>query len=462
MSSLDNLNEKITSYVENVCHRMRNIKARESVSREIRDHIEDQTEAYIRSGIGKDEAVGMALREMGDPEDVGVALDLIHRPKLNWSAISLIAAITIVGIAVQYFVYKKAMYVHNIYFEDYVVNSIVGLIVCIIAYRVGYEQLIKNGHKFFGIFSILFITLAVLMRVGAVDSFQWSSKLNIFTISSTAMLAFVPLYAVVVYTFRDLGCRGILCCLLYCLLPLIALSLTSASRTAAFIYTLCCLIILAAAILKGTFRVNIIAATSVVCIVAVVVSALLIPMLSNQSIRPVVGIDIDKFQSDEDYWPNLLKNTMADSKPFGDSSSKLAVLKADEMGIDFYTDYLIVFLCVKIGYIPLCIMLSLIIMLFVSCFVLSVRQKGKCSFLISFACIIVLILQGFMYVICNFGVLIDYLYPLPYISRGGSAYVVDMVMLGFMLSIFANGYTTREKPINKSTGTEIISFVDKI
>ena len=61
-----------------------------ALERELRTHLEEQTEAYQAEGMTEDaaeaEAVRQmgdaeAVRQMGDAEAVGLALDAVHRPK---------------------------------------------------------------------------------------------------------------------------------------------------------------------------------------------------------------------------------------------------------------------------------------------------------------------------------------------------------------------------------------------
>lgn len=71
-------------FIKTLTDQMRCVKAREGVAREVSDHILDRAEAYEQSGVEHDNAVEMAVHEMGDPVEIGVSLDRIHRPQINW------------------------------------------------------------------------------------------------------------------------------------------------------------------------------------------------------------------------------------------------------------------------------------------------------------------------------------------------------------------------------------------
>ena len=50
---------------------IRCVKAREGVAQEISNHILDQAEAYEQTGISHEQALERAVREMGDPVEIG-------------------------------------------------------------------------------------------------------------------------------------------------------------------------------------------------------------------------------------------------------------------------------------------------------------------------------------------------------------------------------------------------------
>ena len=57
------------------------------IAKEVEDHIEDQKQVFMAEGMKEEEAEKAAVEEMGDPVEVGVEMDQIHRPKMPWKAI---------------------------------------------------------------------------------------------------------------------------------------------------------------------------------------------------------------------------------------------------------------------------------------------------------------------------------------------------------------------------------------
>ncbi len=74
---------------------------------EIRCHIEDQTAAFLSEGMEQAEAEEAAVREMGDPVETGNELNRIHRPRMAWGMIGLIAVLSLAGYLIQNFMQEK-------------------------------------------------------------------------------------------------------------------------------------------------------------------------------------------------------------------------------------------------------------------------------------------------------------------------------------------------------------------
>ena len=92
-------------FLEAVTEQIRFEKAREMISDELENHIEDQKEAFMSEGISETESYQKAIEDMGDPVEVGISLDRIHRPKMEWKMILLVLGLSILGLFFQYVIF---------------------------------------------------------------------------------------------------------------------------------------------------------------------------------------------------------------------------------------------------------------------------------------------------------------------------------------------------------------------
>ena len=89
-------------FLDTMSGQIRSQKARAVAVREMEDHIRDQADFYESQGMSGGDALKEAVRQMGDPVDVGVELDRIHRPDMEWRLFGWIVAFSGMGLVIQY------------------------------------------------------------------------------------------------------------------------------------------------------------------------------------------------------------------------------------------------------------------------------------------------------------------------------------------------------------------------
>ena len=89
-------------YLDALSGQIRSGRARQAVREELEAHILDQAQAYADSGMEEQEALEQAVRQMGDPVEVGIDMDRIHRPRNGWKYLGIIAALSAAGLLAQY------------------------------------------------------------------------------------------------------------------------------------------------------------------------------------------------------------------------------------------------------------------------------------------------------------------------------------------------------------------------
>ena len=71
-------------WVDAVCEQVRFQPDRKGIARELRVHYEDHVRDLLRLGRSQELAEERALAAMGDAQEVGRALDKVHKPWLGW------------------------------------------------------------------------------------------------------------------------------------------------------------------------------------------------------------------------------------------------------------------------------------------------------------------------------------------------------------------------------------------
>ncbi|MBO4592315.1 MAG: FtsW/RodA/SpoVE family cell cycle protein, partial [Eubacterium sp.] len=84
-------------YIKKLLEQVRFRKAHKGIEDEIRAHIEDQIDDNIAAGMDSEATEKAAVIDMGDPVEVGISMDRIHRPQIAWSMFLGAVIIGIIG-----------------------------------------------------------------------------------------------------------------------------------------------------------------------------------------------------------------------------------------------------------------------------------------------------------------------------------------------------------------------------
>lgn len=81
-----------------VCAQQMRCKAmQDPVREELNAHIEDQKAVYLTAGMEEEQAERAAVRQMGDPVEIGMQLDRVHRPRMDWALAGWICCFILLG-----------------------------------------------------------------------------------------------------------------------------------------------------------------------------------------------------------------------------------------------------------------------------------------------------------------------------------------------------------------------------
>ena len=78
------MTERFSEYCAAVCAQVRFRPDRQAIASELTAHMEDHMAALEAAGVPLAEAKRQAIAAMGDPEELGRALDRLHSPVLGW------------------------------------------------------------------------------------------------------------------------------------------------------------------------------------------------------------------------------------------------------------------------------------------------------------------------------------------------------------------------------------------
>ena len=150
-------------YIKLLLEQVRFQKAHKTIADEIRAHIEDQIEANISEGMDRDTAEKQAVEDMGDPVEVGISLDRVHKPKLAWGMVLATIGVGLIGAVIQFFIagdttmqnFSQQMgYISADSLDGYsfLLSTVVGIFIMLSLYLLDYTTISKYSRLFRFIF----------------------------------------------------------------------------------------------------------------------------------------------------------------------------------------------------------------------------------------------------------------------------------------------------------------------
>ncbi len=85
------------AFLKQVTDPIKSKEAKKIVALELDQHLEAAVRNMLKSGLSREEAESQAVKRMGDPVKLGIKMGRLHRPKIDWSLLSLVLLLYLVG-----------------------------------------------------------------------------------------------------------------------------------------------------------------------------------------------------------------------------------------------------------------------------------------------------------------------------------------------------------------------------
>lgn len=260
-------------YLYTLTEQIRCKMARGTIEQEINDHIEDQKTEFLSEGMSQTEAEEAAVREMGDPVEVGLEMDRIHRPTMAWGMIALIVGLSLAGYLLRSVMYQTALGIEQSagkteeLFWTGMSSSwhtslelpalLIGLVLMIGICYMDYTRIAAYAKQILIVYQVLLLVGLQFtgLKVNGAARYIRIPFGNIGLNLIDLLWLTIPLFAAVLYSYRGQGYRGILKAILWMIIPSYFLFIRGQSLIAAMILELVYCVVLAAAVYKGWFQV---------------------------------------------------------------------------------------------------------------------------------------------------------------------------------------------------------------
>lgn len=434
-----NASDPFKTYTETVCEQIRWKKAHAAVAKELTDHLFDQKEAYLSCGDSEVLAEEKALRQMGDPVEIGAALDSTHKPAPQWGMLSL--ALLLLGIGtflqIQLLPLLAKNWMQEAITARLYITPFLAVITLLLFYHIDFSFFGKHPYL---LPTLLLVSILIKELFGI--SVNGTTYLPLITgaLSPTLHTLLFPLgLSCILYRFRRYGARGYLgVCFLAAYTVGILFGYFSIASSVIFIASTAS--VLTVASFRNWFgtKTKFIFFTFAITGIFFAVSLLFFGTYSQHRITYMLHPETDPYGFG--YLPLLIRTVLADAQLFGSGSTLSEnFLIPSALTDEFYSEYFLTCITYRFGWV---VSVSLVLLLagflflgFRKC----LKQKSILGQMISLSILSVFTAECFLYILANLGYPFISSASLPFLAYGKNSALIHMALTGILLSVFRTG-----------------------
>jgi cell division protein FtsW (lipid II flippase) len=366
---------------------------------------------------------------MGNPVIIGKQLNATHKPKVEWSILFVAAILVVLGAAFQLFL-SRVDALSSDHFSSFLLYAPFGIAAFAFMYFFDYTRFARYSKR------IYFVLLASVV-IGSL----LSDKINGgYLLVYYTTLLFIPVFAGVTYSFRSKGYLGLIYSGLYYAGAAFTTIVAPSFQSFALL-TISCLIILTVAITRGFFSVKKRQGLALVYIPTLLLPSLLALFSStiSQRMERIISLlnPIHEYAG-SGFLAYVVRQVLMASKPF---EKAVFVSSFENMSIDrilpYWSSHLsLTYLIATWGYIPGLTFVGIMLFLIIRMYVTVIDQKNAFGLLVSLSVFLAITGQIALFLFSNLGVIFPLAAILPFISFGAKGFIVNMALLGLLLSVY--------------------------
>ena len=444
-------------FIRNITEQIRCVRAREAVAKELSDHILDQAAAYEKDGEDHEAAVAQAVRGMGDPVEIGVELDRIHRPQMDVKMIVMVLLFSIGGMLLQYIVggytpmdgvNGSSVYLSQLGRQGLILLLSFGVMAGM--YFLDYSFIGRYGEVIYWEMTVVFFVIRMMSR-------EVNGRHPVMLM---LVYLYIPVYAGLLYQLRGRGYGAVIKGMVIQILTAGFVYYLSDILHAALVVYLIQMVLMVLAVCRGWFQVNkrdaVIVIVTVLVIIPLAVCLIVLVTSPQEAVnfrlhRMLAWLHPEADPYGAGYTYVWIREGLSQAKLIGaydgfsfESEIVWAIPRTDP--------FILIQIIFSFGILPALLVIAAFAALIVHAFRIVKRQKNQLGFMISTACFMVFLDNCVEGILINTGCFPVTSVQLPFLSFGVGSTITYAVFVGLLLSIYRNekivtDYTVTGRPV---------------
>ncbi|MGL5674932.1 MAG: FtsW/RodA/SpoVE family cell cycle protein [Cellulosilyticaceae bacterium] len=433
------MNRYVDVFLKEVLGQVSYKKAHPYLAQELNDHLEFLKEELMEEGLSEEEAYKHAVKQMGEPMDIGKGLHKLHKPKMEWGLFVLLIGLIGIGF------FALASYPVEITGIDYmrrqVVYSLLGVLIFVFIYFINYREMERFSEVIY-LLGVAVMLIGFMLGVN-INGFGAWIRIGGFTVKAVNLA--IPLFMIgYIGTMRKWGNKGITGYFLLGGMIFLATMICAKSRIGEGVYVVVTLIGVSVYYLKSPEfkgniqKVGLLLGGSIIATIGVMGYAIVSKAYRLERFTAWIKPEIDPMGAG--YMPRVIREIVQEASWFRGSGEVFPT------GIACYipdgpTDLILTFIIGTMGWAVAVGIIVVIGIILIRFFKSLDKIKDAYGKLLMYSISMFFIIQYTLGILMNIGIS-----PIggsiPFVSYGGSKLVCDMALMGLFLGIY------RRKDIN--------------
>ena len=196
--------EREQVFLDAVCAEVRWRAAHPVIRTELANHIEDQKAALLQSGLSGDSSEEQTLRQLGEPEALGLLFDASYRPAATFGVLAPVLLYALLGIVFRLFVYQMS---GDAPWRDFFFALVLGGFGIALLFRLNLYRTLRLSWIAYAVF---FALVVVSPAVYSAILRQTPDQNRPYETLRFLWMLFPLIYGLLLYHMRGLGFVGIL------------------------------------------------------------------------------------------------------------------------------------------------------------------------------------------------------------------------------------------------------------
>lgn len=417
-------NNNVQEYINKVCMLIKNKDVHYDINLELQDHIQTLKEDFISSGLSEEEATEKALAHMGNPDLIGKELNKTHKARLSWGAIIPLLCFSIFGLVTMYFIQSSGAVSHAEdiqMFQKNLVFYVMGISFMVGLYFFDYRRILPYSK---GIYIAVVLLLASQISLSIPINGSYYFHLGIITVNLIPyclMLLVISLSGIFL-TFEWHKPLEFIKALGLIIVP--GLLMLRGPISFGFLYFIAVITLM----IMSKARMYQVLFSVASPIAAIYTSLLLVPYRLR---RFTIFLD-PASEPENSGWIYLQVKKAITSAGFFGKGFTLEPRTIPEL----HTDFIFTYIVHSFGWIIAAIVIAFIAVFLLKLMNIAKITKNSYGKLLVSAFIAILTTEFLLSLGMNFGISPMVGISLPFMSFGGSQLVINMIIVGLILSVY--------------------------